>query len=132
MRTPRDDDFGAELDAHLQSHIDDNIRAGMTPHEARRQALVALGGVTQTVERVRDTRSLAWLDDAWQDVKYSIRTLRKAPAFAAVAIVTLALGIGANTAIFSAVDTILIRPLPYSQPDRLVMVWEDATAAGFP
>jgi len=132
MRTPRDDDFGAELRSHLQSHIDDNVQAGMTPDEARRQALLALGGVAQTVERVRDTRSLAWLDDAWQDVKYSVRTLRKAPAFAAVAIVTLALGIGANTAIFSAVDAILIRPLPYSQPDRLVMVWEDATAAGFP
>ncbi len=75
---------------------------------------------------------IRWIEDTWQDVRVGVRTLRKAPAFAAVAVATVALGIGANTAIFSAVDTILIRPLPYADPDRLVMVWEDATAAGFP
>src|SRR5258706_14210046 len=75
---------------------------------------------------------IRWIEDTWQDVRVGVRTLRKAPAFAAVAVATVALGIGANTAIFSAVDTILIRPLEYPAPDRVVMVWEDATAAGFP
>jgi predicted permease len=104
----------------------------MTDADARRHALAALGGVAQTTARWHDVRSIRWIEDGWHDVRYGVRALRRTPAFAVVAIVTLALGVGANTAIFSVVDRILIRPLPYADPERLAMVWEDATAAGFP
>jgi macrolide transport system ATP-binding/permease protein len=117
-----DRDLAAELESHLQFHIDDNLRAGMAPEEARRQALIQLGGLDQTKESVRDRRGLPSLESFLQDVRFGVRMLRKNPGFTAVAVLTLALGIGGNTAIFTLVQGILLRSLPVSHPSQLYRV----------
>ena len=124
---------GAEQDLNdeLQTFVDmaaaDRIRKGASPTDARRAALLHLGGLEQAKERVRTGRHGAWLDEMGRDVRYGLRQLRRNPGFSAIAIATLALGIGVNTAMFSAVDAVLIRPLPYTDADRLVMIWDSAT-----
>ncbi len=100
--------------------IAENIRRGMDPEEARRQALLASGGLTQAAESVRDQRRLPWIESLAADVRYAVRALRHAPAFTAIVVLTLALGIGANTAIFSVVRGVLLKPLPHRDGDRLV------------
>jgi putative ABC transport system permease protein len=130
MKKDRDDDLAAELNAHLAAHIDDNIRAGMAPAEARRSALLKLGGTMQTTERVRDAASMQWLDEARLDLRHTFRSLRRAPGFALAAIAVIALGIAATTAAFAVLDHVLLRPLPFPQADRLVRIYQSDLARG--
>ena len=120
----KDADFSAELESNVALHTADGIRSGLTPAEARRQALIRLGGAEQTRQAHRERRTLPSFEELAQDVTYSVRVLRKNPAFSVVTILTLALGIGANTALFSIVNSVLLNPLPYPHPDELLAVHE--------
>src|ERR1017187_8269504 len=119
---PQDGEFAAELESHVTMHTEDGIRAGLNPDEARRQALLRLGGAEQTRQAWRERRTLPWLENLLRDVRYALRGFRRNPVFAITVIATLALGIGATTAVFSVVDRILFRSLPYAHDDRLVSV----------
>jgi len=120
----KNDDFADELESHLQMHIDDNIRAGMSPQDARRDALMKLGGLDQTKEAYRDRATIPFLESLVQDLRFTLRQLRKNPAFTITATTMIALGIGASVAIFAFVDAALIKPLPYQNPSRLLFVTE--------
>jgi len=114
-------DFDAELQSHLQHHIDDNLRAGMSESEARRQALLKLGGVDSVKENWRDRRGFPGVESLVRDVRHAVRMLARNPGFTAAAALSLALGIGANTAIFSVADAMLLRSLPVQNPGELVI-----------
>src|SRR5688572_22238892 len=113
-------ELAEEIESHLQLHVDDNLRAGMTPVEARRRAVIALGGIEGTKEAYRERRGLPALESLVRDVRYGLRTLRKSPGFALAGIVILGLGIGVNTAIFTIVNAVVLRPLPFADADRIM------------
>jgi predicted permease len=127
-----DRELDEELASHLEMHVADNVRAGMTPDQARRDALIKLGGVEQTKEDYRDTRGIGWLENILQDLRFGLRMLRKSPGFTTVAMLTLALGIGANTAIFTVVNSVLIRSLPFPRASELIDISARSTSFDIP
>jgi predicted permease len=126
-----DDDFRAEIEAHVQIETDRLIEEGVAPAEAATRARRTFGNATRARERFYESRRLAWLDDLRQDVRFTLRSLRRSPGFAIVALLTLAVGLGANTAVFSVINAVLLRPLPYRNAERLVLV-EIPSMAGSP
>jgi putative ABC transport system permease protein len=129
-RHDADDNLRDELQAHLEMETAENIRRGMQPDEARRRAMLVAGGLTQAAEAVRDQRGLPWIEGIAADIKYALRALRHSLAFTSVVVLTLALGIGANTAIFSVVRGVLLKPLPHRGGDRLVYLRQSADGPG--
>jgi putative ABC transport system permease protein len=116
-------ELDAELAFHLERQVESLVRAGVPPEEAARRARLAFGGIEQVKEECRQARGIGALETAAQDLRYGLRVLRRTPGVTATAVLTLAVGLGANTAIFSVVHTVLLRPLPYPHSERLVVVW---------
>jgi predicted permease len=125
-----DSELEAEMATHLEFAVEENLKRGLPPREARRQALVQFGGPQQSRENHREARSFAFLDELWQDLRYTLRTLRKDRSFTFIALGILALAIGANTAVFSVVNALLLRPLPFPNSHELVWIAPPPTGCG--
>lgn len=119
-----DDDLEKELCFHVDRYTDDLVANGYSREEARREARLALGGPEQLKEDCRDARGTRWMEDLWRDSRYALRALRQRPGFTAVALLTLALGTGATTVMFTVINSVLLKPLAYRDPDRLAVLWE--------
>jgi len=126
----RDQELDEEMASHLEMAVEENMRRRMSADEARRQALLGFGGVQQALEQHRESRGLPWLDVLMQDLRFTFRTLRRDRGFTIVAVLILALGMGANIAVFSVVNTILLRPLPFRDPQQLVRIVQKNPKAG--
>jgi macrolide transport system ATP-binding/permease protein len=127
-RRKEDAELAQELDSHLQHEIDDNMARGMNPDEARWLAHVKLGNRLRIRDQVWEANRLAWIEDLWRDLRYAARTLMRAPSFTCVALLVMALGIGANTSIYSFLDSLLLRALPVADPASLVVIeWHAET-----
>jgi macrolide transport system ATP-binding/permease protein len=130
QKSAREDDLAKEIESHLQLDIDDNIRAGMSPQEAKRVAVMKLGGIDQTKEAYRDRATIPFLESVIQDLRFTLRQLGRNPSVTVAAVLTLAAAIGANTAIFSVVNAVLLRPLPYPNSDRVVSITTTSSLRG--
>lgn len=130
-RTRMEDELDDEIRFHLEMQMEDNLKAGMDPEEARYAALRSFGSVESMKESYRERRSIAMIEATVQDLKYAVRTLRMSPGFTATAVTVLALAIGANTAMFSVLNTVLLRPLPYRAPEQLAMLWSEDPSRNF-
>src|SRR5262249_22996840 len=121
-KSTRDPQYDSELRFHIEKLTDENIAAGMTREEARRRAVLEFGGAEQIKEELRDVQRIPILETTLKNFQWALRFVRKSPSFSIVVILTLALGIGANSAVFSAIDAVLLRPLPFPQGDQLIFL----------
>ncbi len=124
-------ELSAELESHLQLHIDDNLAAGMTPAEARRRALLALGGLDQAKEQYRERRGLPVIESLLRDLRHGVRMLARSPGFAVAGVLILGLGIGVNSAMFTVVNAVVLKPLPFADADRIMRIWHTPPPALF-
>jgi hypothetical protein len=127
-----DQEFSEEIQAYLDLLTEAKLKQGLSPQEARRNALLEVGGIEQVEEKVREVRMGQFLETAWRDVRLGVRTLVHSPIFTVVTVLSLALGVGANTAVFSVVNALLLQPLPYPESEQIVHVWHTPPQQSFP